>query len=65
MIQQYPCSVCHKPIGDKEHFFVIYVNYEFTLNAITSITLAISSYQTAVILGTVSIVTLKYMLLTI
>ena len=54
MIQQFPCSVCHKSIGDTENsFFVIYVNYGFTLNAITSIMLTISIYQAVVILGIV------------
>ena len=54
MIQQFPCSVCDKSIGDTENsFFVIYVNYGFTLNAITSIMLTISIYQAVVILGIV------------
>ena len=66
MIQQFPCSVCHKSIGDKENsIFVIYANYGFKLNAITSIMLIISIYQAVVILGIVLIVTLKYMLLAI
>ena len=46
----------------KIQFFVIYVSYGFTLNAITSIMLAFSIYQSVVILGIVLIVTLKYML---
>ena len=66
MIQQFPCSVCHKSIGDKENsIFVIYINYGFTLNAITSIMLTISIYQAVLILGIVFIATLKYMLLAV
>ena len=41
---------------------MIYVSYGFTLNAITSIMLAVSIYQSVVIFGIVLIVTLKYML---
>ena len=66
MLQQYPCSVCHKSIVIKKiQFFVIYVNYGFLLNALTSVMLTISIYQAVVILGIVLIVTLEYMLLAI
>ena len=52
-------------VTKKIQFFVIYVNYGFTLNVITSIMLTISIYQAVVILGIVLIVTLKYTLLAI
>ena len=49
----------------KIQFLVIYVNYGFTVNAITSIMLIIIIYQAVLTLGIVLIVTLKYMLLAI
>ena len=63
---QFPCSICHKSIGDKKNaIFLIYVNYGFTLNVITSIVLIVNIYQDVINLGIALVVTLKYMLLAI
>ena len=66
MIPDFPCSVCHKSIGDKKNsIFCDLCKLWVQLNAITSIMLTISIYQAVMILDIVLIVALKYMLLAI
>ena len=63
MTLQFPCSVCHKSIGDKETLTFCDLCKLWVHNKCNNLNCV--DYQAVVILGIVLIVTLKYMLLAI